>query len=140
MENNQKFLNFTKEILNMKIEKSFEFISRQKQLYKKKRKLINKEFRKSQKIQLYKSDDLSKYYRIIFDRYRFIISERNRLTINLFEIILLRNSINLAVIRDIIAFCKQSSEIDFRPDLKLDKYYCSDKKNRVKSDLNKFYD
>jgi hypothetical protein len=115
IENSQEFLDLKKGIADVKTEDGPE--TTQKQLYGKKRKLMDKKLREWQKTQTCKPDDLPGYHRSIFDRCRFMMPERDRLAVNLFEVAPLRSLIGLAVVRDMVALCKQPSEVEFWPGL-----------------------
>lgn len=117
------------ELTALRAGRDVDSISRRRKLYAERRRLTEKEIRKYQKAQTHRTGQKDNsplyYHRSIFDRVRFLVPERNRLTSSLFETATLQSPTSLSALRDIVALCEKDSEVEFRPGLEPDKYYCS---------------
>ncbi|KAH7025178.1 uncharacterized protein B0I36DRAFT_249983, partial [Microdochium trichocladiopsis] len=65
------------------------------------------------------------YHRSYFDRVRYLMPERDRLATDLFQSTGLRGELGHRVLRDLIAICTQTTEVQFRRGLEPDKCNCN---------------
>lgn len=130
-ENTQEYVDLEEQIATLSGKTDANSAKRRKGLYDQCRKLLDKELRKWQRLQLNKLEPggveiaaLEGHHRTIFGQTRFLMPECNCLASSLLKVTPLRSPVGLAALRDLVALYLKETEIEVRPGLEPEKYSC----------------